>query len=243
MDINLLPNNSTTYADAWWPQPSHWGPMLGNATWGRFTPSGSCGNSGNTINTVYTTCDEGKNNSYECPTAGRKLTEYTTPTSLVSYIDSLAVSGNTYHDIGMLWGARLISPTGIFGSENDYTPSGRPIQRHLIFMTDGDTQTTRANYTSQGMPFWDRRQFNSEPTDTQVKDLANARLVALCTAVKNMNITLWVISYGGGITTETGGRLNQCATPGHYYSASNGPALIAQFRQIASEISELRLTS
>ncbi len=37
-----------------------------------------------------------------------------TQTSFNAYADSLVATGSTYHDIGMIWGARISSPDGIF---------------------------------------------------------------------------------------------------------------------------------
>ncbi len=71
----------------------------------------------------------------------------------MGYINSLdPVSQGTYHDIGMLWGARLLSPTGIFADENAFTAEGGAIERHMIFMTDGSTQTQLDNVYAYGLP-------------------------------------------------------------------------------------------
>ncbi len=80
--------------------------------------------------------------------------------------------------------------------------------------------------------------------------MTNARLLALCTALKNMNVTLWVISYGNDVSSTTEDRLKQCSTGYntvthaddgvHYTSAANTAALTAQFKNIAAKISELR---
>jgi hypothetical protein len=238
MNIDMVPSDLVAN--------SKWGPMLADATWGPYSAK-NCSYFGcsytKTAAPYSSTSDLDHNNNYSCPTASRKLTIYNTATDLETYIDSFTATGATYHDIGMLWGARLMSPTGIFASENAYTPAGRSIQRHLIFMTDGDTNTSGVDYSAYGMGYWSRRQTSYAPSDTQMDNMTNARLVALCTAIKNMNITLWVVSFGGSVNNTTETRLSNCATSGHYYSASNNAALISRFRQIASEISELRLTS
>src|SRR3546814_3647975 len=96
-----------------------------------------------------------------------------------------------------------MSPTGIFASDNAFTPNGGQIQRHLIFMTDGDTNSGYTDYAAYGFPPLDRRSISDaySATDSgRIKnafdDQINARYSALCTSVKNMNIPLWVISYG-----------------------------------------------
>ena len=156
--------------------------------------------------------------------------------------------GNTYHDTGLLWGARLMWPTGMFASENALTPQGGEIERHLILMTDGDPCTSVNNYQAYGMSWFDRRTTdpNSAPTDgctttgtltTQV----NARTDAICTTIKNKNITLWVVTFGT-VSTNTVQRMTACATPGRYFNATNAATLQQTFANIANQISQLRLT-
>ena len=137
---------------------------------------------------------------------------------------------------------RLLSPIGIFADENDLTANGGAIERHLIFMTDGDASTFTNNLYAYGSPYWDLRQTNYTPTSAQLDGGVEGRTTALCTAIKNMNIELWVISYGGAVDASNEARLQACASPGRYFSAANTPTLISNFKQIASEIADLRLT-
>ena len=61
-----------------------------------------------------------------CPSPARKLEEMTA-SEINSYVASLRAEGSTYHDIGMIWGGRLISPTGLFADENaDARDTGPP---------------------------------------------------------------------------------------------------------------------
>ena len=235
-DFTTVPSSGTA--------GTQWGPILPNAVWARYT-----GGTDTTAD-VLTSSTLSRNYSYSCPTEAKKLQEWTA-SNLVTYLSSLVAGGSTYHDIGMVWGARFISPTGIFASENATTPSGQPIQRHIVFMTDGDTNTTTDQYSAYGVTWWDRRQTSYAPSSTNTDDIVNARLTALCSAIKNQNITLWVVSYGGGVNTATETRLQNCATtpnaPGvantHFFSATDTPTLIAKFQQIAAEIADLRLIS
>jgi len=185
--------------------------------------------------------------SADCPTESRKLQPWPDASAFDDYVDSLVPTVNTYHDIGLLWGARFLSPTGIFASENAYTPQGGEIERHLIFMTDGDTQTSTGDYAAYGIPWYDRRNVTasdvgSSPGSQNENDEVNARFAALCTAIKNKNITLWVISFGSGSNSTTETRLSNCASPGRYFTARNSAALQTTFASIANQISQLRLT-
>ncbi len=189
---------------------------------------------------------------YFCPTPAEKLTgtNVWTPTSFASYVDSLTPSGNTYHDYGMLWGGRLLSPNGMFASENGTTSSGGVIQRHLIFMTDGDASTNACDYTNYGIAWWDHRTNSStDDCDINVPDRyltpdVNTRLAALCTSIKNEpNTLVWVISFGGtGINTATKARLSACASDDdHFYDATSAASLKSAFEDIAARIAQLRL--
>src|SRR3546814_49720 len=104
-----------------------------------------------------TDTDYYNNVPYACPREARLLQVWSSVSTFDDYVDSLTPSGNTYHDIGLLWGARLMSPTGIFASDNAFTPNGGQIQRHLIFMTDGDTNSGYTDYAAYGFPPLDRR--------------------------------------------------------------------------------------
>lgn len=243
LDIDMVPTSDPK---------TQWGPALEDAVWGRYSGSSWWNYS---YSSVTTTANLSHNIYYACPTPARKLASYTTPSQtndFVNYVNSLSASGNTYHDIGLLWGARLMSPTGIFASENAFTPAGGQIQRHMIFMTDGDACTGTNNYTAYGINWWDRRETdpNTAPTGGctsswspgTLTDQVNARAEALCTAIKNKNITLWVINYGGGVSTTTGAFLKSCASPNRYYEATSVTDLLTTFQQIAAQISELRLT-
>lgn len=180
---------------------------------------------------------------YFCPKPAKKLQAWPSVTDFQTYVDNLTADGNTYHDIGILWGARLMSPTGIFASENFKTPQGGDIERHMIFMTDGDTVASNTDYAAYGLPWFDRRQTDAAnpPTNEQLVAQVNARFEALCTVVKNKNITVWVISYGNGLNADTDARLTRCASPGKFFTARDNATLLTTFKSIADQISALRL--
>lgn len=243
LDIDLIPSSGTAN--------TLWGP-----TWPELHRSRRASGGGYSYaarNDV--TNNWGNDSSYACPTEAKKLQAWPTASTFETYVDSLQPSGNTYHDIGLLWGARFISPTGIFASENATTSSGGEIQRHIIFMTDGEVCTGTMNYQAYGVAWFDRRTTGaaSAPTDGCSTDTDGnaggtltaqviARYTAICTAVKNKNITLWVIYYGSP-SADDATRMSACATPGKYYAANTNTSLLTIFSSIATQISQLRLTS
>ncbi|MEA3042005.1 MAG: hypothetical protein QOC65_1494 [Sphingomonadales bacterium] len=236
LNIDLVPTSSNT--------SSFWGPALPGAVYLRANGSGA------TTSTVDTSSNFTRADQYDysCPTQARRLQSWPTASPFETYVDSLTPNGNTLHDIGLVWGARLMSPTGIFASDNALTSGGGEIERHMIFMTDGQTCTSQYGYAAYGVPWYDRRQTSAsaEPGagcgDTgELTEQVNLRFSALCSAVKNQNITLWVV-YFGSTDPNTLNRMTACATPGRFFYANNSAGLISSFRTIADQISQLRLT-
>ncbi len=230
LDIDLVPTSDAT---------TKWGPALPDVLYTRKQTGNGTG-SWDTAAVSDTTTDYRNTSSYYCPAEAKKLQTWTSASDFDDYVDSLTPTGNTYHDIGLLWGARLISPTGLFKSENEYTPKGGEIERHIIFMTDGDTNTGATDYNAYGIPWFDKRQTNST-AQSDLDGQVDLRFAALCTAIKNKNITLWVISFGS-VSSDTVTRLTNCASSGRYFSAANSAQLQSTFKSIADQISQLRLT-
>jgi Flp pilus assembly protein TadG len=192
-----------------------------------------------------------------CPSASaRRLTSYrgnTGADDFRNYVNSFVANGNTYHDIGLLWGARMLSPTGMFASENALTANGQEIKRHIILMTDGDPVNRGYDYGAYGINFHDRRQVITPTTSTDIApinaDLVNAnmaRTLAICERVKEEpNTTLWVIFFNPDTSAqEPNFRMCASGTPGQekFYDARTNAQLVQVFRDIATEISELRIT-
>jgi Flp pilus assembly protein TadG len=233
LNIDLTPNAARP--------ETLWGPHLPNAVWGRYNGSTT---SDYTQGDVDTSNNLSRNVSSSCPTEARKMQIWNSGTTFSTYVDSLSPGGNTYHDIGMLWGWRLMSPTGIFAAENATTPGGAQIQRHLIFMTDGDTVNTMSNYTAYGAQWWDRRETNST-VDSDLESATDSRMDAMCRELKNRaNVQVWIVYYGGTTDPNTQTRMQACATDAsHFFQVTTTPALVTAFSGIATRISQLRLTN
>lgn len=171
-----------------------------------------------------------------CPPAARKLGAITA-SQLDAYLSTLTPNGSTYHDIGMIWGGRLLSPTGLFASENADISSTRPSTRHLIFLTDGETAPLDISYSSYGVEPLDQRRWkpNSKYTLTETVE---KRFTAACNEVKKKNISVWVISFGTGANPV----MQDCAGADRYFVAADTAALNETFATIAKRMGELRVT-
>jgi Flp pilus assembly protein TadG len=240
MDIDLVPTKSNT--------ETQWGPMLPSVIWQRYlVNTDGSGNKSRSSTRTTSNISVGKDDGVSmptvgesCPTAAKKFQTWT-PSDFRTYVNSLTTDGYTYHDIGLLWGARIMSPTGIFAALN--APQNMTIERHMVFMTDGETNVVLDDYSAYGVQWYDRRQTptGTAPTNSQLVALTDARTAALCMAIKNKNINLWVVSYGdvGGPTKD---RSRACATPGKFFQAASVASLVSNFKEIAAKISALRLT-
>lgn len=249
LNIDLVPNAGNP--------DTLWGPMLNGAVYVRPDHAERINS-----NTNYSNPSTGSIGDYTCPTEARKLQEWNDPNQFTNYVNSLTPAGYTYHDIGLLWGARFISPTGIFASENAFTAQGGEIERHLIFMTDGEACSKSNIYQAYGVAtirrnnpnFANKRMTNQDVSNTSYRCSTNNdgggpltqeivdRYEKICTAVKNKNITLWVI-YFGNASSDDRTRMENCATDNRFYQATSNAALMTTFATIAAQISQLRLTS
>ena len=88
-----------------------------------------------------------------CPAESQKLRTYSDEDSFTTAVNTATarVTGGTYHDIGMLWGARFISRDGFFATENPDNWNQIPINKHIVFMTDGMLDTGNTLYSAHGI--------------------------------------------------------------------------------------------
>ncbi|MFZ5666156.1 MAG: pilus assembly protein TadG-related protein [Pseudomonadota bacterium] len=247
MDIDLVPNPADP--------TTQWKPYLPGVVYGRnqsnvtattgWLFSGAAATSTRVVNVnsninYYTPF--GDTTQYgACPTYALKMAEIDSAT-LEAYLAALNPAGFTYHDIGMTWGLRLMSPQGLFAAEHQAAAANGTFARHLIFMTDGETDTRIGGYDAWGMSAVARRRTptGSIPTNATQNTLTETRLGELCTFAKNdKNITVWVIAFGTTLTPL----LENCASPNRAYQADNAEELTETFAQIASQIAQLRLIS
>lgn len=211
---------------------TRWRPYIGRLVFDRNTSS--------TVNTSTNYSPE----SELCVPEARKFTEVDTsnpavlPSWLSSYINTLVANGNTYHDIGMVWGARLAHPLGIMASNvnEGNLPS---ISRHIIMLTDGEMAPNNDTYTSYGLESIDNRVGPSGSSNGTLTNYHNARFLTACATAKAMGYTIWFIGFGQTLTSQ----MQSCASSGRAYYAGDADALNETFRLIASQVADLRLKS
>ena len=224
LDIDMIP----------WNDASRWKPMWGDVTW--------------TVRGSTTTQPDAP-----CPTESRRLgSYYNNRTGFVSYLNSLKARGGTYHDLGMIWGARFLSSTGLFKSAtpetNDVTDPDNPakirgfsVKKYMIFMTDGDMAPTTSAYSAYGVEYMDGRvlgaRYSNDNAALTRRHLQRFRMA--CNAAKAKGIDVWVIAFSTALTPD----MQNCASkPGQAAGLSTNADLIAKFKEIGSKIGSLRIS-
>ncbi|MDA4845407.1 pilus assembly protein [Hoeflea poritis] len=160
-------------------------------------------------------------------------------TTLTDAISAFTANGYTAGHIGLQWGWYTIShdwasfmPTG--SEPGDHKDPDAEIAKYIIMMTDGVFNTAYADVESDG--------FKTGKQSTR----SYTHFDALCTAIKNDDITIFSIGFQLSNSTAQDA-LDNCATDDtanvtYYYDVDSASELEDTFREIAATIQSLRLT-
>jgi hypothetical protein len=145
--------------------------------------------------------------------------------------------GATYHDTGMIWGTRLLSPTGIFAADTAAWPGRDAPNRVIVFLTDGVMSPSTSVYGMYGNEYYDRRVSGGD-----FNNLTNyhiQRFLAECSAAKARNINVWTVS----IASTAPAPLVSCAsTASQALATTSGSGLSTAFATIAKQVASLRIS-
>ncbi len=153
------------------------------------------------------------------------------------YDSRFKASGGTYHDVGMIWGTRMISPNGVFGATTAAWPGRQAPSRSIVFMTDGSMAPNQAIYGQYGIEVFDNRT-GGQNDSQQDYDNHTARFRVECDAAKMRGITIYVVALGTDVTPD----LQYCASSGQAFQAKSTESLKAAFRTIAQRVAMLRIS-
>lgn len=149
---------------------------------------------------------------------------------LESTIANLRTGGNTFGNVGMAWGWRVISPGLPYNQGSQY---GDPDwSKIVVMMTDGDNVMDSV-YSAHGRT----------STNRMTADDLDDRFEETCTNMKQAGITVYTITFQSGISNATRDIFRRCATrPEMYFNAPSNADLEAAFRNIANQLSALHLS-
>jgi hypothetical protein len=175
-----------------------------------------------------------------CPAPARKLEVYDTEAEFQEQLeDSIAlVGGTTNHDLGITWGMRYLSRTGMFSDDNPTEINDMRVDQHLVFLTDGSMTSYGFNYSAYGMPSYTNLWSSSGVTEANLKAKHQARFLNACNRARQMGMTVWVIALDAPSSD-----ISSCASGSdHYFEADDSDSLEDAFDTIGKEIGKLRLT-
>lgn len=161
---------------------------------------------------------------------------------VAAHIDDLTASGFTMTNVGLTWGWRTISPRwqGEWGSTEAPVAYDHPtIKKAIIFMTDGIADWSGDYYTAYGFLSDNRLGTSNE---SLAENEVNDRLLESCELAKAEGIEVYTVMFAlNNPTIERDYRA--CATSDdHFFDAPDGDELEAAFREIAGQLTSLRLT-
>lgn len=190
---------------------------------------------GNTYMSSSAETTRGSKASSYCPHQAQLLTTMS-QASFDAYADALTPAGATYHDLGMIWGLRLSSPTGPWQSLVNVAPAnGGKVSRHVIFMTDGEMAPNYNIQSMYGIEWHDRRVTDDGYSGQSSRHTARFR--ALCDAAKAKGFRVWVIAFAADMASD----LSYCSSDNSSYTATNATQLNTAFQEIAKNVGELRV--
>lgn len=203
-----------------------------------------------------------------CPTA--VVTPLTsTKATLIAGIDKLAAKGGTQIVGGAVWGWNMLSPRwqglwlGTMGTTLPLNYGSTGMSKAAVIMTDGKNEIgTNAAYGVKTCPYdLFRRRYTctyderlgvsassydpvtaSDNVDTLGDAALDAKMTAVCTAMKNAGITLYTVALGNpGTSIEN--RLKACASqPAFFFDSPTGADLQTAFAKIGDSLSSLRVS-
>lgn len=175
-------------------------------------------------------------------------------------INAMVASGSTNIEQGTIWGFHSLSPTEPLTEGKSYDEATSKI---MIVMTDGENNINYSNYGTYGVSSWMAWGYRSNKrlltesttpkdsvaTEAQVIGEVNRRTELACTNAKAKGIIVYTIGLSvPNATTKT--MLENCANPTttsggvttkYSYFPTSSSELVTVFKEIAEQLSELRL--
>ncbi len=156
------------------------------------------------------------------------ITEMTDSQSILNTsISKLTANSATYIPSGLLWGWELISSVDAFGGvKTTAEMAALKGTKTLVLMTDGDN-TVSADYPYH----WGN---NAAAADQKTKEL--------CANIKADGISVYTVAFKVEKASSKKMLLDCASSPSQAFDAQNNAALLTAFGDIASQLTQLRLT-
>ncbi len=165
---------------------------------------------------------------------------------VADHIEDLIADGGTLTNVGFNWGWRTISPRWqeAWGAAEVPVAYDHPtIGKAIVFMTDGKADLPKKNwphfYSAYG--FLQEERLGSK-NDVVAEKEVNDRLLESCELAKDQGIEVYTIMFDldDPVIEST---YRACASSNaHFFDTPDGEALEAAFRDIAGQLTSLRLS-
>jgi len=177
---------------------------------------------------------------------------------LLAKIDALNAAGNTHIPLGLAWGWRVVSPDAPFTEGVPY--SNDHYIKAIVLMTDGDNTMPSQNSTLNGSQYTsygyasEQRLGSGVDTAGEMATEMDSSLSRICNNIKAIhdsegNERIKIFTIGVQISNQsTLNLLSACATVAteaeeqYYFNATDNADLTAAFHQIATQLSNLRVS-
>lgn len=149
---------------------------------------------------------------------------------LLTSINSLVAAGNTYINVGLVWGYRMISPEYPF--EEGVSWTNEDWKKAVILMTDGVNEH-HPSYSAYG----------PSATANMSNTKLNNRMLNVCDELREKNVLVYTITFDKGVSTATKKMFQECATtPAMWYDAPTDQKLQEVYKTIAQELANMHLS-
>ena len=171
-------------------------------------------------------------------------------TALQTAINALSTAGSTAGQIGVAWGWYMISPNFGYLFSGEGVPVnygtvnlGQEVLKVVVIMTDGEFNTiyfdgVNAKNSTSGSGS-NQYKINQNATNGNAYDQAES----LCTNMKDEGVIVYTVGLEISGSTAVTDLMNNCATSAdHVYLPESGTELKQAFRDIAQQVSNLRIS-
>ncbi len=165
---------------------------------------------------------------------------------LLSAINAMGVwdDGGTNGAIGLSWGWAVLSPGEPFSQGAAY--SDNETRKILVMMTDGENQIwggwdnhNKSHYNGYG--YLALNHLSTTNKDT-AKGKINDRMTALCNNIKAQGITIYTVVFQVSGTALKNTYKSCASSPSMFFDSPSENTLKSNFRVIAREIADLRIS-
>ncbi|WP_022682672.1 TadE/TadG family type IV pilus assembly protein [Sphingobium bisphenolivorans] len=178
-----------------------------------------------------------------CPKPAVALQKWDSTTAFNTQVDKIVQGdGPTYHDLGIIWGLRMIANNGIFGGNNPDKFNNVKVRRTIVFMTDGYMQPFRNAYSAYGVAQYAGRTASTGTSDASLEDIHKQRFKLMCAKAKSdpYYVDVWVIAVLSGQAMDA--EISSCASnSSQAIAVSNSTDLANAFKRISDKVGNLRI--